>query len=389
MAEYIINRYTGVFKRAEELYNDEKYKEAVPLLTQVVENDRNNANAHYYLADCLYYGKGTPKDIKRAFQYYMFAAQSKITEACYMVGLCYLEGTGIHQDSTQAVAWFTEAAKYAHPFSQYYLGLAYMNGDGITKDIPRAAQWLVHAAKQGVVDAQQKAGLCYEMLGKMKGAATLFLAGAEAGDAYCQERIADCYADGVGTLQCTELAVHYYELAANQNNVQAQVKMANRYSTGKGVEQSMKKAIYWYMKAAGVENPEALNALGDIYATGNGVLENYDTAMGYWLRAANAGYVPAIIRVAENYALPPENSTVSQDLVTSKYWWTKAAEAGDAYSMYRLGECFEKALGVPVASFEDAYKWYKVAADNGSEEAAEQLKRFTKSINGKIKVKKK
>ena len=39
--------------------------------------------------------------------------------------------------------------------------------------------------------------------------------------------------------------------------------------------------------------------------------------------------------------------------------------------------------------FEDAYKWYKVAADNGSEEAQEQLKRFTKKINGKIKVKKK
>ena len=180
------------------------------------------------LGDCYYYGKGVAKDVRKAFQLFTSAALNKITEAEFMVGLCYLEGTGVNQDSTQAVAWFTEAAKYAHPLSQYYLGYAYMTGNGITRDIPRAAQWLVHAAKQGVVEAQRDGGICYEMLGKLKGAATLFLAGAEAGDSYCQERIADCYADGYGTLQCTELAVHYYELAANQNNVNAQVKMANR-----------------------------------------------------------------------------------------------------------------------------------------------------------------
>lgn len=386
MPEYVINQYVGVYKRAEELYEEEKYKEAVGLFTQIVENDKDNFAACYYLADCLYYGKGIAKDIKRAFQLFMTAATNKITEACYMVGLCYLEGTGIHQDSTQAVAWFTEAAKYAHPLSQYYLGMAYKNGDGITKDIPRAAQWLVHAAKQGVVEAQKEAAVCYEMLGKQKGAATLFLAGAEAGDSYCQERIADCYADGVGTLQCTELAIHYYELAANQGNVTAQVKLGNRYASGNGVPLSMKNAIYWWMKAANADNPEAQNALAECYASGNGVYMNYQQAMAWWNKAATAGNVLAMVHLAERYTLPPDDG--EPDLVTAKYWWTKAAEAGDAYAMCRLGECLEKGLGVPLANLEDAFKWYRLASQNGNEEAQEHCKRFSRSVTGKIKTKK-
>ena len=160
MAEYKINEFKGAFKRAEELYYENKFKEAVAIFEKIVENDSNDFASCYFLADCLYYGKGTAKDIKKAFQLFMIAATNKITEACYMVGLCYLEGTGTKQDSTQAVAWFSEAAKYAHPLSQYYLGLAYMKGDGINKDIPRAAQWLVHAAKQGIVEATREAAIC-------------------------------------------------------------------------------------------------------------------------------------------------------------------------------------------------------------------------------------
>lgn len=389
MAEFVVNQYKGVYKRAEELYDEGKYKEAVQLFKMVVENDPENYAAGYYLADCLYNGKGAPKDLKTAFQLFMTAATNKVTEACYMVGMCYLSGTGINQDSTQAVAWFTEAAKYAHPLSQYYLGLAYMNGDGITKDIPRAAQWLVHAAKQGIVEAQRDAAICYEALGKFKGAATLYLASAEAGDAYAQERIADCYADGIGTLQCTELAVHYYELAAGQGNVKAQLKIGNRYSTGNGVPQSMKNAIYWWMKAANANDPDAQNALAECYAAGNGVYKNHQQAITWWTKAAAQGNIQSMVHLAETNALPPQDEDMTQDLVTAKYWWTKAAEAGDPYAMCRLGECLEKGYGIAAPNYEDAFKWYRLASQNGNEEATENCKRFTKKgMKGRVKVKK-
>ena len=68
MAEFVLNEFRGVFKRAEELYNEEKYKDAVPLFRDVVEHDKDNYIACYYLADCLYYAKGTSRDYKKAFE---------------------------------------------------------------------------------------------------------------------------------------------------------------------------------------------------------------------------------------------------------------------------------------------------------------------------------
>lgn len=387
MAEYRINNYRAVYKRAVELYNEGKFRDAVPLLEMVCEHDKENFDACFYLADCLYNGKGISKNIKRAFQFYMIAASNKNIEASYMIGLCYFEGTGIAQESTQAVAWFTEAAKYGHPLSQYYLGMAYLKGEGISKDIPRAAQWLVHAAKQGIVEAQREAAICYEMLGKMSGAAKLYLTGAENGDAYCQEKIADCYADGNGCLQCSELALHYYEMAANQGNVNAQVKMANRYAEGKGVKQSIKNALFWWNKAAQGENAEAQNKLAECYQRGEGIGKNEEIAVSWWLRSAQGGNVDAMIHLAETLT-DPTDPMIEPDLITAKYWWTKAAESGDPYAMYRLGDCFERGYGIPAPSLEDAFQWYRLASQNGSEEAAECAKRFTKSMGGKIKLKK-
>ena len=76
MAEYIVNQYSGVFRRAEELYNEEKFKEASRLFIQITANDPHNFAAAYYLGDCYYYGKGVAKDVKKAFQLFTSAALS-------------------------------------------------------------------------------------------------------------------------------------------------------------------------------------------------------------------------------------------------------------------------------------------------------------------------
>lgn len=110
-------------------------------------------------------------------------------------------------------------------------------------------------------------------------------------------------------------------------------------------------------------------------------------AMSWWMKSANQGNVQAMIHLAETYSLPDEG--VTKDLVQAKYWWMKASEAGDTYAMCRLGECLEKGWGVGAINLEDAYKWYKLASQNGSEEATEQCKRFTRSLTGKIKIKRK
>ena len=245
----------------------------------------------------------------------------------------------------------------------------------------------VHAAKSGVVDAEREGAICYESLGKVKGAARLYLAGAEAGDSYCQEKIADYYADGVGTLQCTELALHYYDLACQQNNVSAEVKLGNRYAKGNGVPQDIKQAIIWWTKAANAGNSEAQNNLAECYHLGDGIVKNDLTAVSWWTKSANDGNVNAMIHLAEILTDPTDNN-IDQDLVEAKNWWLKASELGDPYAMYRLGDCLEKGIGVSSINLEDAFRWYRLSSQNGYDDATEACKRFTKTITGKIKVKK-
>jgi TPR repeat protein len=96
MAEYVINQNRGVFKRAVELYELEKFKDSFLLFETVVQNDQANYQAFYYLGEQFYYGKGCPNNGKRAFQLFMTAASNKITDAASMVGMCYLVGIGIN-----------------------------------------------------------------------------------------------------------------------------------------------------------------------------------------------------------------------------------------------------------------------------------------------------
>lgn len=387
MPEYKINKYVSVYKRAIELYTEGSFKEAANFLDLVVKNDESNYNAAYYLGNLYYNGHGVNKDLKRAFDLYMKAATRRVTEAEYMVGLCYLKGEGVKQELFQAVAWFTEAAKYAHPLSQYYLGVAYMNGEGITKDVPRAAQWLVHAANQGIVEAQRDAGKCYEILGNFHGAATLFLAGAKNGDAESQFRLSGYYSEGKGITQSTPLAVFYLEESAKQNYAPAQVALGRRYDMGNGVAKDPRHALELYQTAAKAGNPEAENALAESYHSGEGIIHDNTLAVQWWTKAAEDGNIDAMIHLAE-ILTDPSDKTVMVDLVTAKSWWTKAAEAGDAYAMFRLGDCLENGIGVSNVNLDDAFKWYRLAAQNGYKDAEEACARFSKSFTGKVKLKK-
>ena len=118
MPSYVINKYRGLYKRASELYEEKKYKEAAELLEVVVSKDETNFVANYYLGEIYFYGKEVPKNEKRAFSCYLYAAENHHKESIYMVGLCYYEGIGVFKDYSQARNYFTEAMKLGVPMAQ-------------------------------------------------------------------------------------------------------------------------------------------------------------------------------------------------------------------------------------------------------------------------------
>ena len=54
-------------------------------------------------------------------------------------------------------------------------------------------------------------------------------------------------------------------------------------------------------------------------------------------------------------------------------WYLRATEKNNAKAQYAIAECYANSIGVDKDA-QTAKEWYKKAADQGHEEAAEKLK---------------
>ena len=63
------------------------------------------------LGICYYFGYGTSVDYKRAFGWFVKAAESGFAAAQYNLGVCYHNGDGVNQDVMQAIYWYRKAAE--------------------------------------------------------------------------------------------------------------------------------------------------------------------------------------------------------------------------------------------------------------------------------------
>lgn len=384
MQEPFYNPYVGVYKRAVELFNEESFHEAFQKFSAVVENDKENYNACYYLGECYFRGLGTEKNLTKAYENYAIAAIHQNISAKYMLGLCYEFGYGVAEDKTQAVAWYLEATKVDHSAAQFRLGLCYKEGVGINKSIPLAASWLLRAAQKGDMAAQREAAKCYELLNQPHAAATLFLAAAEQGDPLSEEKIASYYADGYGCPVSEDLAIEYYRRASDHGNVNATLSLAHRFAIGKGIEQSKKNAIALWLKVAS-NSTEAQFALADCYFSGDGVMKDVSQGMKWLEKAARENSMEAMMRLAE-YSMKPLTED-APDASAAKFWWTKAAALGNAEAMYQLGKCYEEGIAIITPNLNEAYRWYRLASQKGNEAATEACKKFVKTMFGNVKFK--
>jgi TPR repeat protein len=295
-------------------------------------------------------------------------------------------GYGTEIDETQAVAWYLEATKFDYAESEYRLGVCYKEGKGIEKSYPLAASWLLKAAQKGNVHAKREGAICFEELNQPAAAAKLFLAAAEDGDVYSEEKIAEYFAEGYGCPKHEGLAIEYYTKACNHGSISAMLTLAYRYANGDGIKEDISLAIHWWMKAS-KESTEAQFALAECYIEGKGVTKDIAQGIKWLEKAAEENNTKAMLKLAE-YAYKPISSK-EPNPVLAKKWWTKAAVLGDFQAMYMLGKCYEEAIGVAVPNYKEAYKWYRLASQKGYDLASKECKRFTKGFFGGIKLKKK
>ena len=123
----------------------------------------NIPEAQHDLAAIYTAGRGgVTQNFEKAAVWFREAADQKIPNAAYNLGVLYHQGLGVEKDIDRALYWYREAAKLGHPEAQYNLGIAYIEGIGTEYNAPVAAAFFESAANQGVVEAAYNLGLIYE-----------------------------------------------------------------------------------------------------------------------------------------------------------------------------------------------------------------------------------
>ncbi|MEJ0075138.1 MAG: hypothetical protein WDO17_06785 [Alphaproteobacteria bacterium] len=156
--------------------------------------------------------------------------------------------------------------------------------------------------------------------------------------------------------------------AAAAGNPAAEFEIGMRYSEGRGVPANLELAVQWFERAANKGLAPALYRLGSLYEKGQGVKKDLEKARQLYIAGADKGNAKAIHNLAVLYA---EGIDGKPDYRTASQWFRKAADKGVADSQYNLGILYARGIGVD-QNLAESYKWFALAAQQGDQDAAKK-----------------
>ena len=294
---------------------------------------------------------GLEKDVDKALEYYMEAAESGDPyfsgEACLEIGHIYKNGTGdTEQDYDKAIEWYgkmAEADPYYGGESAYRIAAAYKTRDEEVKSD----------------EYYRKA---YDF----------YLESAGQGDVYSMCSVGVHLKNGYGVEADYPAAVEWYKKAAEGGSYAAMRNLASNYLNN---ENNPKKAEEYYQMAVDAGDITSMDKMGDLYYDGklNDGNPDYKLARQWYEKAAELGYSDAMYSLGKMYYDGKE--TGSADYQLARQWYDKAVDAGSSSAMNSIGYGYEKGGfsedGQP--DYTKAVEWYELAAENGNSTAMNNL----------------
>ncbi|KAK8881199.1 hypothetical protein M9Y10_003931 [Tritrichomonas musculus] len=139
-------------------------------------------------------------------------------------------------------------------------------------------------------------------------------------------------------------AIHYYSLAANQNDSNAQNKLGVIYYDGIYVTRDINKAIHYFTLAANQNDSKAQFNLGVIYYNGIYVTRDINKAIHYYSLAANQNHSNAQFNLGVIYY---EGIYVTRDINKAIHYYSLAADQNNSYAQFILGLMYLRGNCVP------------------------------------------
>jgi TPR repeat protein len=110
--------------------------------------------AAHFVAFAYSLGEGVPRNLKKAFDWFKIGAERGDIDAVYELGQCYLFGYGVRKSGPRGMELLRRAARKGKTLAFYMLGWAYEHGDAPDgKNLALARRWYRRAADRGDADS--------------------------------------------------------------------------------------------------------------------------------------------------------------------------------------------------------------------------------------------
>ena len=117
-------------------------------------------------------------------------------------------------------------------------------------------------------------------------------------DSECCIDLARHYALGAGVRQDDEIALRYFQKAANLGDSYGTFMVGLHYYEGLGTRRNFKRAVDYFTRALEMGDTRALYHLGVCCSRGEGVRQDAAAATGYWQRGAELNDAPCCVALA-------------------------------------------------------------------------------------------
>ena len=318
---------------------------------------------------------GKLKDNKKAYEYYLKAAEMGYREAYWKVGLKYCYGLGTTQNYAEAAKWwkkYCEIQSGSSYVAKKIGDLSKEGGYGLSYDRDEAIRWYRISANlgsdagkealremgegsNGSSSSSSSSSSSYSTSGKVP-------TGLTAKQYY---DLGENYASGKnGKSKDDVKAFAHFMKAAEMGYVDAYWKVGLEYRYGPGVEVNYAEAVKWWIKYH--ENRSgggryAIKLVGDLYKTGGkGLTANRDEAIRWYRLSASLGEEEAVKALREMGIDP--NSSSSSSSSSSSYVNTGGMTAKECYD---LAENYNDGKNGYTEDRQKAFQYYLLAAEKG------------------------
>jgi TPR repeat protein len=358
-----------------------------------VASKKGDSRADYRLGLMYEYREDNRKRQKIAMSYYEKTSEKGNADATYRLAFMYLHDGVLFPKELESSHYFSAAYTMGHQKASEVLTISKHSNviwcchdDLYSKSrleisSERKIRMLEKAVKKGYIQLQHQIGVWYQNNRDYRNAIKWLQLAANVGVTDAYFRLGTLYEEGKRVKQGYETAVDMYQEAIRGEHEGACYRLGHLYHYGKVVEFDYSKAYHFYKKAADMGHADAQKILSIILEVKTSLNETtgrnfYDPAskehQDSLLLLKHAAIFGDIIEAGFQVGFAYEHGVLTPEYEEAYKWYSMAAKESHREATYRLGLLYDRGLGID-QDYQLANQLYQQAGKLCSDNAIYQL----------------